>query len=236
MNQEFEIDLTDQIKANALNELTYVDTPEVFVKTSKSDFKYMEIDVKPLLDFYPPKNSSDETKKELLEMMSFMTDDHSDDFKSSLKKMDEDPAQFIIDNYKKLSGKDVPKNVLDFLIGGDVEILAMKLKMHFNRPRPYQIAEHYGIDLDYNKDIQHGAAHAPSYPSGHTLSAYFAARVLSFIDPTYEDQLKEKAVMVADSRVVEGVHFRSDNMFSFYLVDRVLMPAFIKAYDKARNN
>ena len=55
MNQEFEIDLTDQIKANALNELTYVDTPEVFVKTSKSDFKYMEIDVKPLLDFYPPK-------------------------------------------------------------------------------------------------------------------------------------------------------------------------------------
>ena len=86
MNQEFEIDLTDQIKANALNELTYVDTPEVFVKTSKSDFKYMEIDVKPLLDFYPPKNSSDETKKELLEMMSFMTDDHSDDFKSNLKK------------------------------------------------------------------------------------------------------------------------------------------------------
>ena len=236
MNQEFEIDLTDQIKANALNELTYVDTPEVFVKTSKSDFKYMEIDVKPLLDFHPPKNSSDETKKELLEMMSFMTDDHSDDFKSSLKKMDEDPAQFIIDNYKKLSGKDVPKNVLDFLIGGDVEILAMKLKMHFNRPRPYQIAEYYGIDLDYNKDIQHGAAHAPSYPSGHTLSAYFAARVLSFIDPTYEDQLKEKAVMVADSRVVEGVHFRSDNMFSFYLVDRVLMPAFIKAYDKTRNN
>jgi hypothetical protein len=236
MNQEFEIDLTEQIKANALNELTYVDTPEVFVKTSKSNFKYMEIDVKPLLDFYPPKNSSDETKKELLEMMSFMTDDHSDDFKSNLKKMDEDPAQFIIDNYKKLSGKDVPKNVLDFLIGGDVEILAMKLKMHFNRPRPYQIAEYYGIDLDYNKDIQHGAAHAPSYPSGHTLSAYFAARVLSFIDPTYEDQLKEKAVMVADSRVVEGVHFRSDNMFSFYLVDRVLMPAFIKAYDKTRNN
>ena len=108
--------------------------------------------------------------------------------------------------------------------------------MHYGRPRPYQIAEYYGIDLDYNKDIQHGAAHAPSYPSGHTLSAYFAARVLSFIDPTYEDQLKEKAVMVADSRIVEGVHFRSDNMFSFYLVDRVLMPAFIKAYDKTRNN
>lgn len=63
MNQEFEIDLTDQIKANALNELTYVDTPEVFVKTSKSDFKYMEIDVKPLLDFYPPKTQAMKLKK-----------------------------------------------------------------------------------------------------------------------------------------------------------------------------
>ena len=42
--------------------------------------------------------------------------------------------------------------------------------------------------------------------------------------------------MVADSRIAEGVHFKSDNMFSFYLVDRVLMPAFLKAYEKARNN
>ena len=63
-----------------------------------------------------------------------------------------------------------------------------------------------------------------------------AIRIFRFNKKTYEDQLKEKAVMVADSRVVEGVHFRSDNMFSFYIVDRAMMPAFIKAYDEARNN
>ena len=42
--------------------------------------------------------------------------------------------------------------------------------------------------------------------------------------------------MVADSRVAEGVHFRSDNMFSFSLVDNLLMPAFLNAYDKTGDN
>tara|TARA_Y100000592_G_scaffold97667_1_gene168888 strand:- start:900 stop:1238 length:339 start_codon:yes stop_codon:yes gene_type:complete len=112
----------------------------------------------------------------------------------------------------------------------------MKLKMHYNRPRPYQIAEHYGIKLDYNKSIQNGAANHPSYPSGHTLSAYFTARVLGHVKPQVEKDLIKRAMMVADSRVMEGVHFKSDNDFSVYLVDNVLMPAFLKKYDKGRNN
>lgn len=231
-----EIDFSDQIRARKLDELKYTGTPEVFLKTSRSDFKYMDIDLAPLLNMPPPTNSSKTTKMELMEVKRFMEQEHSEDFKSSLKKMDEDPAQFIIDSYGQLSGKSISKKLLDFIIGGDVEILAMKLKMHYERPRPYQIAKHYGIDLKYNKEIQHGAAAAPSYPSGHTLSAYFAARVIGYVDPAYEDKLIEKSKMVADSRIAEGVHFKSDNMFSFYLVDRVLMPAFLKAYEKARNN
>ena len=93
---------------------------------------------------------------------------------------------------KKEAGNKVPKEILNFITGGDVEILAMKLKMHFNRPRPFQIAAYYDVKLDYNKTIQHGAASAPSYPSGHTLSAYFAARVLSYLYPVYENELQKE--------------------------------------------
>ena len=56
------------------------------------------------------------------------------------------------------------------------------------------------------------------------------------MDPAYESELVDRSKMVADSRIAEGVHFKSDNMFSFYIVDRAMMPAFIKAYDKARDN
>ena len=81
--------------------------------------------------------------------------------------------------------------------------LAMKLKMHYARPRPYQIAKYYGIELNYNKNTARDAD-APSYPSGHILAAYFAARVIGYIDPMYANELEEKAKMVADSRIAEG--------------------------------
>ena len=102
MDYDFEIDFSDQIKAKNLDDLTYVETPEVFLKTAESDFQYMDIDINPLLNFPPAKNSSDQTKRELLEMKAFMESDHSEDFKSNLKKMDEDPAGFIINEYKKI--------------------------------------------------------------------------------------------------------------------------------------
>ena len=39
MKEEFELDFTNQIKARKLDELKYTGTPEVFLKTSRSDFR-----------------------------------------------------------------------------------------------------------------------------------------------------------------------------------------------------
>ena len=236
MNYKLEIDFTNEIKSMSLDKITYVETPEVFLKTAKSDFKHLDIDIQKLLSFPPPSNSSEETKKELIDIKIFMDMDHPQDFKTNLKKMDEDPAQFVIDYYEEITKSKAAEDVLKFITDGDVEVLAMKLKMYYNRPRPYQIAEHYGIEFDYNKSIQNGAADHPSYPSGHTLSAYFTAKVLGHINPQVKKQLVKRAMMVADSRIMEGVHFKSDNDFSIYLVDNVLMPAFLKKYDQGRNN
>ncbi len=131
MEHELEVDFTDQIKAKKLDDLKYAGTPEVFLKTSRSDFEYMDIDMEPLLNVPPPANSSEYTKRELLEVKSFMEQQHSDEFKANLKEMDKNPAKFIIDSYKELSGKTIPKRVLDFITGGDVEVLVMKLKTDY---------------------------------------------------------------------------------------------------------
>ena len=227
MNKKLELDFSDQIKARNLDQLGFEKIEDVYLKTAHSDFKYLNINLMPFLKQHPPRNSSLETYKELLEVKKFIESKHSDEFKSNLKKMDDDPAKFIIDYFQEKSNKEIPSRALKVILDGDVEILAMKLKVFYNRPRPYQIAEHLNINLNHNKSIQNKTAKTPSYPSGHTLSAYFTAKVLSLIDPSLKLSLLERAKMVADSRVFEGVHFKSDNDFSIYLSENALMPAFL---------
>ena len=75
MKRKFEVDFTNEIKAQKLDGLKYEGTPEKFLKTSRSDFKYMDIDIEPLLNTPPPANSSERTKQELLKVKSFMEKD-----------------------------------------------------------------------------------------------------------------------------------------------------------------
>ena len=86
MKYEIEVDFTDQIKGTSLDTMAYIETPEVFLKTARSDFKHLDIDIEKLLNFPPPSNSSEETKKELVEIKKFMEMNHPQDFKTNLKK------------------------------------------------------------------------------------------------------------------------------------------------------
>ena len=49
MNYNIEIDFTEKIKANNLDSLTYTKTPNAFLETANSDFKYMDINIIVLL-------------------------------------------------------------------------------------------------------------------------------------------------------------------------------------------
>ena len=199
-------------------------------KKDYQEFKYLDINIKKLLHMPPPSNSSDQTMAELVEVIKITELEHPEPFTSKLKEMDEDPSGFIYNHYKKLTGENLPKNLTKIIESGDVETLAIKLKLHYNRPRPYELALRNKIYLRYNKKIQkQGTAGSPSYPSGHTMIAYFAAHVAAFVKPELKDELLKRAEWVAYSRMYEGVHFRSDNDFSIYLVENVLMPAFLKA-------
>ena len=52
----------------------------------------------------------------------------------------------------------------------------MELKYKYNRPRPYQIAAFYGIDLN---GTELDSMKTPSYPSGHAVQGYLVADILS---------------------------------------------------------
>jgi len=229
MSSQLNIDFTDKIKANETDKLTYRG-PDGFPGEHKREFKYLDLDIKKLLDFPPPANSSKQTLEELAEVKKITELEHPESFTSKLKEMDEDPYAFVYDYYEKIAGKNLPSDALQIINSGDVETFVMKLKLHYNRPRPHELALHYKTYLKYNKKIasKSGTAASPSYPSGHTMAAYFTAHIGAYVRPDLKEQLIKRADFVAYSRLYEGLHFRSDNDFSIYLVENVLMPAFLK--------
>jgi len=75
-------------------------------------------------------------------------------------------------------------------------------KRGFNRQRPFQ------VDPRIVPAVR--LPHDSSYPSGHTSSAFAAARVISVLRPDLADEAYSLARQVAVSRVYAGVHFPTD--------------------------
>lgn len=82
-------------------------------------------------------------------------------------------------------------------------ILVFKaLKRLSQRPRPCQIEPHC-----WSKVLPPDRF---SFPSGHTMTAFSIAVVISFFYPSLEGMLFFMAVSIAISRIVLGMHFLSD--------------------------
>jgi undecaprenyl-diphosphatase len=82
-------------------------------------------------------------------------------------------------------------------------ILVFKtLKRLSHRPRPCQIEPHCWATILPPDQF--------SFPSGHTMTAFSIALVISFFYPHLEGPLFLLAISIAVSRVVLGMHFLSD--------------------------
>lgn len=76
-------------------------------------------------------------------------------------------------------------------------------KRQYSRPRPYV------VDPSITPVVSGTHANA-SYPSGHSSSAFAAARVIARVAPELAEEAYSLATQVAVSRVYAGVHFPSD--------------------------
>lgn len=93
-------------------------------------------------------------------------------------------------------------------LGESLRPIILSLKDHFNLLRPKQLADMMGVPFkcDYLETAQ-----SPSYPSGHTVQAYYISHILSDKYPQLRDKFFAVAKMVEESRIDRGVHFISDN-------------------------
>jgi len=110
----------------------------------------------------------------------------------------------------------------------DVESLIVKLKYHFQRPRPYQLAQYYKIKLfPYNST----SSLSPSFPSGHTTQGMVMLEVIGNKFPQEYQFCQNLLEDICNSRVYLGLHYESDNEGGKKVATAILKhPEFVKKY------
>ena len=153
----------------------------------------------------PFKNSSEETKNELVFLQELVKTSRDDETLARIMYENSGAsAATIFKNEKLIDKKNYDTIVLLTMIDADHFYFILERKRHFERPRPSQLDE--SLDL-----VIFNPAHA-AYPSGHASQTYMVALVLSDFDPENAEVYKQFAIDVAHRREIAGVHYPSDSV------------------------
>ena len=204
----------------------YVGTPEIMTeskldklvwkeKPPKKHEKRMEKDfgvfkgfpIKDFMSTNPPKNGSEEVMDELMLLDSLplidefvdTTDDIFPHFEKYFKEKDlEFPEEEL---------KDITK---------DTSPIILKLKYHYNRPRPQQLANAKGLKF-HQEPLD--SAKTPAYPSGHATQGRLIAKILADKYPKHKSEINKLGNEIGTGRLVAKVHYPSDDLFGKELGD-----------------
>tara|TARA_Y100000004_G_scaffold171171_1_gene206914 strand:- start:2033 stop:2656 length:624 start_codon:yes stop_codon:yes gene_type:complete len=149
----------------------------------------------------PPENDSAQTLKEIKALSKI---EPNEDFAND--------GDDIKENFMPLIEKnnlDITEDFLSKIIKESAKFI-MELKYHYNRPRPYQVAEFYDIDLN---GTTLDSMKTPSYPSGHAVQGYLIGDYLAYKDPHNAFEYRQKGEEIAQSRIVAKAHYPSDKLY-----------------------
>lgn len=163
----------------------------------------------------PPSNTSDVTKMDLAKVEELSRGVSYEEF--DLIMLVDDDTENLFKSYAKKANLDYPTELIDSIIN-NIDTVLLNLKYKFKRARPFQIAPH----LDYIISVIQTDTHqTPAYPSGHQGQGAIVAEVLSSMYPEHKTEFSKLAELVGKARVMQGVHYPSDNEVSMMLA-RVL--------------
>ncbi len=156
----------------------------------------------------PPINSSTKTLNEINYITRRMNDSTEQEKKFAIE-MDsiENHYKFWAEQASVMTGENYSKDTISNIVKNTDGVLSY-FKVYFNRARPYQISNEYGKKIT----ILVADPYTPSYPSGHTFEASLIALLLSNKHTDHREKFESIANQIADSRVVAGVHYPSDNI------------------------
>ena len=157
----------------------------------------------------PPDNDSNTTLNEINKLAKIEPD------KKRVERGD-DVKKLFYPLIKEI--KSVDKEHIDLLIKDSAKYI-FKLKYQYNRPRPYQVAEFYDIDLN---GTQLDSMKTPSYPSGHATQGYLIGEYLAMKDPQNAHEYKQVGEDIAHSRIVAKAHYKSDKIYGKRLAEYLI--------------
>lgn len=153
----------------------------------------------------PPATDSDAAKAELAELHRIETNRTPE----QIAKAKADETEEDMFAYKSVFG---PAFTPEFLpitaalgehVKNEQSVVGASLKQVFQRPRPFQ------TDATLHPVCELTIVHN-SYPSGHALTGYLEALTLAEIVPEKRGEILARADDYAYSRMLCGVHYRSD--------------------------
>ena len=175
-----------------------------------------DIDWKTILPT-PPKNNSNTTISELQDISRYTTR-LSESNKILVYNIDEN-ANFLL--YSFLAKNNI-KFSFDYFnsIYRIIRPILLNIKYFYNRPRPYDLGPVFDIPIQVLHTETH---HTPAYPSGHTVYTSLACDI---IKKQYDSSKIHKALdsivqTTAECRMMQGVHYSSDNEASIKLTNRI---------------
>lgn len=193
------------------NNFNYSDSPYARIKFPEVG----NIDLFSIVD-RPYANSSKETLNEL-QIVSQATQNRSTQDTKLVYTVDDEPLLLFWEFSKSLSLK-FDQKLFDTIYNYSVLPIVDHLKLFYNRPRPFQLAEKLGIPISRIVTKTHKT---PAYPSGHTMYAALAAEILIDKYPQHKTKLNDLTKQVGHARVLQGVHYPSDNLAAIKVIKTI---------------
>ncbi len=172
----------------------------------------------------PPNNSSETTRNELF---------YLNNITKQLTATETNLVYTIDRNAGSLIQDFIDQKKLEFHSDAFVSIyhhslvpIVQHLKFYYNRPRPFQLAELYNININRIITKTHKT---PAYPSGHTMYAALLSEILIDKYPEYKTELNKLVDSCGKARELQGVHYPSDNEASKKIV-KTIYPELKKYY------
>jgi len=157
---------------------------------------FKDFDTSPFKKMKPPSNSSFDTAQELKELKKIPLN------KSFVKKFDNIESAFA-KTAKDNNVEDYDKKVAATLIKDSAPVI-LKLKKHFNRPRPKELDKKL-------PNYEMSSMKTPSYPSGHSVQGILIANVLGDKHPKAKSAFAKTGENISYSRRVARAHYKSDS-------------------------
>ena len=172
-----------------------------------------------LSKFSPPLNSSKATREELNILVdNIKTLAQKENILERYRSYDFDLERVFANICIKYNLPEDVINLIDQLFD-DINPLLIKLKLHFQRPRPYQLAYAYKLKLfPFNSS----SANTPSYPSGHALQSKIICYVLGNHLPEHYEYFESLANDICYSRQYMGLHYPSDIDFAILCYETIV--------------